>query len=63
MPFNPGALAAFRRYSDEARLSIEARADARREQHTAAAIAASETTAVAFACGVANARHGGDRGD
>jgi len=60
MSFNPETTALVRRLGEQARATIAARAHETPTENMAASVAA-ETMGAAFACGVANGRHGGER--
>ena len=62
MPFDEKTMKLSRELVAKARADA-ARDSESREDKLAASIAATETTSAAFACGVANGRHGGERGE
>jgi len=62
MPFDEKTMKLSREIVAKARADA-ARESESREEKLAASIAATETTSAAFACGVANGRHGGERGE
>jgi hypothetical protein len=62
MPFNPESVSLMNRLAAKARAEVARRRESP-EDKMSASIASTETTGAAFACGVANGRHGGERGE